>query len=463
MPTRTTSPVTVVHTTLAPAPAGPYAQAAGRGEVLALAGQLGTDPDTRAFAEGAGTQTRQALANLAAVLDAAGASFTDVIRVGVYLADWADFAAINAAYAEALGGHRPARTTVGVNLPPGALVEIDALAVRPAAPGTAPGARGDDAAVGRWAAFAAGPGGGNPAGVVLEATGMDDAAMQDLAARIGYSETVFVQPDPDRDTSGRAAYQVRYFSPQREVSFCGHATIAAAVALADRSGPGDLLFDTLAGAVPVTTARTPEGTVTATLTSVAPEVGPLSEADLAALLAAVRWEAGDLDPALPPRVVFAGARHPVIAAATRDRLADLDYDTEALTALMAARGWDTIDLIWRETDTLVHARNPFPVGGIYEDPATGAAAAATGAYLHMLGHLPGGTRVTILQGFDMGCPSRILVDLPEHAGAGIAVTGTAHPMPEATGPAATAAGGRAREDAPATRAAREHAAAGDRG
>jgi PhzF family phenazine biosynthesis protein len=80
----------------------------------------------------------------------------------------------------------------------------------------------------RYAAFAAGPSGGNPAGIVLDATGLDETAMLGIAAEVGYSETAFLFP-----RSGRT-FGVRYFSPKMEVSFCGHATVAAAVALSGR-------------------------------------------------------------------------------------------------------------------------------------------------------------------------------------------------------------------------------------
>ncbi|MFD5477145.1 PhzF family phenazine biosynthesis protein [Streptomyces hawaiiensis] len=271
----------------------------------------------------------------------------------------------------------------------------------------------------RYVAFSTDPKGGNPAGVVLDASGADDAAMLATAAEVGYSETAFVVEACD------GSLNVRYFSPLAEVPFCGHATIATAVAHAERHGTGRLLLRTAAGLVTVTTDRAADGTVVATLVSVAPRTAPLEEADLAELLAILGWSAGDLDPELPPRVAFAGAWHPVIATASRERLADLDYDMAALTALMARRDWTTIDLIRRESPTVFHARNPFPPGGVTEDPATGAAAAAFGGYLRELGLVRPPATLTIHQGVDMGRPSVITVSVPEGAGTGIGVTGTA--------------------------------------
>ncbi len=263
----------------------------------------------------------------------------------------------------------------------------------------------------RYAAFSDDPEGGNPAGVVLDAAGLDDAAMLAIAAEVGYSETAFVT----QGQSGRR--RVRYFSPLAEVPFCGHATVATAVAL----GPGEHVFVTNAGEVPVTVAAG-----RATLTSVATRVGELAGDDLAALLGTLGWSADDLDPALPPRVAYAGAYHPVIAANSRQRLARLDYDVPALKALMEARGWTTIQLIFRTGPDGFDVRNPFPVGGVYEDPATGAAAAALGGYLRELGLVTHET-LHLRQGDDLGRPSRITVELPAGA-AGVRVSGQAVPI-----------------------------------
>ncbi|MEV0154274.1 PhzF family phenazine biosynthesis isomerase [Micromonospora sp. NPDC050686] len=271
----------------------------------------------------------------------------------------------------------------------------------------------------RYAAFSADPAGGNPAGVVLDATGIGEAEMQRVAADVGYSETAFLVP-------GRHShFTVRYFSPKAEVPFCGHATIASAVAHAERHGPGVLLLNTRAGLVEVSTTVLADGTVTATLISVEPRTRPIADGDLAALLDALCWVRDDLDGALPPRVAFAGAWHPVVAAASRQRLADLDYDMPALASLMAQHDWTTINLVHRESPLVFHARNPFPPGGVVEDAATGAAAAALGGYLREMRLVRPPATVTVRQGQDMGRPSRLTIRIPAQAGTGIAVTGTA--------------------------------------
>ena len=157
----------------------------------------------------------------------------------------------------------------------------------------------------RYAAFTDTPSGGNPAGVVLDASGLDDAAMQAIAADVGYSETAFVTGGEGTDLD------VRYFSPLAEVPFCGHATIATGVAWGDRHGPGVLRLSTPAGLVEVDVA---DGV--ATLTSVAPQQRASSTTPTSTSCSrALRWARADLDAALPPRVAYAGAHHPVLAAA----------------------------------------------------------------------------------------------------------------------------------------------------
>jgi PhzF family phenazine biosynthesis protein len=220
---------------------------------------------------------------------------------------------------------------------------------------------------------------------------------------------------------------VRYYSPLAEVPFCGHATIAAAVAHAERHGPGRLVLHTRSGRVAVDTAAD-GGLIVATLVSVAPRVEDVTDADLAEALGALGWTAEDLDPALPARVAFAGASHLVLAAATRTRLARLDYDFDRLGALMAERDWTTVQLVHRTGPATFDARNPFPPGGVYEDPATGAAAAAFGAYLAEVGAVEPPVRITITQGVDMGRPSTLAVDVPAQRGEGVRVSGSAVPI-----------------------------------
>jgi reactive intermediate/imine deaminase len=127
------SPLEAIETAQAPAPVGPYNQAVRAGNLLFCSGQIALDPASGSLVgEGdVARETRQVLANLAAVLDAAGARPSQVVRTTVFLADLADFATVNGLYAEVFGaGVSPARACVQVAaLPKGARVEIDAIAV----------------------------------------------------------------------------------------------------------------------------------------------------------------------------------------------------------------------------------------------------------------------------------------------------------------------------------------------
>ena len=272
----------------------------------------------------------------------------------------------------------------------------------------------------RYAAFTTSPAGGNPAGVVLDATGLDDADQQKIAADVGYSETAFV-------TAAEVGHQVRYFSPLAEVAFCGHATIAAAVALAERSGHGQLLFHTQAGEIPVTTTLGDDGITRASLTSVPTSSREATPEETAETLVALGWSTADLDSRHVPHVAFAGNHHLVLVLESRQRLASLNYDFDRLATLMTRFGWTTVQLVWPESDTVWHSRNPFPIGGVVEDPATGAAAAAFGGYLLATGQVSGPTRLTIHQGEDMGRPSVLTVDL-DPADPRVTVSGAATPI-----------------------------------
>jgi len=271
----------------------------------------------------------------------------------------------------------------------------------------------------RYSAFPEDGTGGNPAGVVLGAASLSEPQMRAIAEAIGYSETAFLSPTSESDP---ARLRVRYFSPRAEVDFCGHATVASAVAIAERYGAGVLTLETNVGIVPVSTRH--DGVeVTATLTSPAtwtcPAGDPAGEA-----LGALQLVAHDLDPTYPVHVAFAGNKHLVVGVRDRQVLDALDYDYDALEDLMAREGWTTVHVFWAENRRRFHARNAFPPGGVREDPATGAAAAAFGGYLRQLELVDVPSRIVVLQGRQMGAPSRLVVDLRPGSDT-VDVTGTA--------------------------------------
>ena len=281
----------------------------------------------------------------------------------------------------------------------------------------------------RYAAFTTVPEGGNPAGVVLDAAGVErPTTCSPPPPRSGYSETAFLLPTRSPVRPRRALLQPAGGGP-----FCGHATIAAAVAYADRHGAGQLDLRTRSGPVTVVTSVGGDGRTTATLTSVPPTTATI--------------EPRDVDrPAHRPAVVTGRPRPgaarcapPSPVPGTRwwpPRRAS-GWPTWPTTSRRSAgswraRDWTTVQLVWRESAAVFHARDPFPPGGVVEDPATGAAAAALGGYLREL-DLVAACRptVTIHQGDDLGRPvAAHRRASPPAPGTGIDVTGTAvrHPV-----------------------------------
>ncbi len=285
----------------------------------------------------------------------------------------------------------------------------------------------------RLAAFTTDPAGGNPAGVWIGEALPAASEMQRIAAEVGYSETAFLAPDG----SGIAGcYRVRYFSPLAEVPFCGHATIASGVALSERGlagaparpgGPGEIVLATNGGPVALRVERDDDGVVRATLTSVATWVREPDPELLARALDLLGWRPDELDPGLPPALGFAGAVHLILVARELGRLERLDYPFEGLKAMMLEHDLTTLQLAWRAGPDRFHARDPFPVGGVVEDPATGAAAAAFGGYLRARRAIVAPASFEIAQGIEMGRPSRLTVSIVPGED-GVRVSGTAVPI-----------------------------------
>ena len=121
----------IIHTEHAPAAIGPYSQAVRAGQTVYLSGQIPLIPETGALLEGGiELQARRVFDNMRAVCDAAGGSLSDIVRLGIYLTDLADFATVNAVMTEYFQAPYPARSTIQVSaLPRGAQVEVDAVLV----------------------------------------------------------------------------------------------------------------------------------------------------------------------------------------------------------------------------------------------------------------------------------------------------------------------------------------------
>jgi PhzF family phenazine biosynthesis protein len=266
------------------------------------------------------------------------------------------------------------------------------------------------------AAFSDGENGGNPAGVMITDTHPDAVEMQRIAAEVGYSETAFAMP-VDK------AWRVRYFSPESEVPFCGHATIALGAALALEQGDG--VFPLILNEAEITVEGRQNGkTISAELQSPPTHSSPVTAELLAEVLNLFGYSNDDLDPEIPPARAHGGADHLVIGLNTREALSRMKYDLDAGRRLMNREGFVTILFAYAETPQLFHTRNPFASGGVYEDPATGAATAAFSGYLRDI-NWPHQGAIDIVQGEDMGMRSRLKAKIPPESGSSIQVSGTA--------------------------------------
>ena len=266
----------------------------------------------------------------------------------------------------------------------------------------------------RLAAFSQNGQGGNPAGVAFYDEMPSAEEMMAIAKEVGYSETAFLAKQAD-------GWRVRYFAPELEVPFCGHATIALGAALGERFGEGTYKLILNDSTISVRASKTDLG-MASTLQSPATwsEEAPTDFVD--SVLAGFHMDRSQLDPNFPIRHAGAGAKHLILFVKDRATLANMKYDFDPVRALMMQEGLITISLLWQESDSVIHSRNPFAAGGVYEDPATGAAAAALAGYLRDIGWKDSKT-FTILQGEDMGVPSRLTVSFTEKTGESISVSG----------------------------------------
>jgi len=269
------------------------------------------------------------------------------------------------------------------------------------------------------AAFSDGAVGGNPAGVWIGEALPPPAEMQRIAADVGFSETAFAAPEG-------SGWRVRYFSPESEVPFCGHATIALGAALAQREGDGVFALS-LAHAQITVEGRRDGALVEAALQSPPTRSGPLPDALLDRLLTLFGIAPADLDPRIPPALIHGGADHAVLALRSRTTLAAMHYALDAGRTLMLEAGLVTVVLVVVESDQRLHTRNAFASGGVLEDPATGAATAALAGYLRDLGW-PHGGAIDVVQGEDMGMRSRLRAEIGPVPGSSIRVSGTARWM-----------------------------------
>jgi PhzF family phenazine biosynthesis protein len=194
---------------------------------------------------------------------------------------------------------------------------------------------------------------------------------------------------------------------------------------------GDRSFELHLNDAAITVSGRRDGkTIAAALQSPPTRSAPIDPSLRDALLDLFGYATGDLEPRIPPARIHGGADHVVLALRSREALARMTYDFEPGRALMEKAGLVTIALVTMEAAQLFHVRNAFAAGGVVEDPATGAAAAAFAGYLRDIGW-PHGGAIDIVQGENMGLRSLIRAETGEAPGSSIQVSGTARFMDDA--------------------------------
>jgi PhzF family phenazine biosynthesis protein len=277
----------------------------------------------------------------------------------------------------------------------------------------------------RIAAFAYNNAGGNPAGVVICEEMPEETEMLRIAKDVGYSETAFLHPICD-------GWRIRYFAPETEVPFCGHATIATGAELGKRFGEGTYALQLNEDKISVSVTKTGSDVFRSTLQSPDTWSKSAPEEYVRRLLDQFNFSMDDIDKRFPVRIASAGARHLIVVLREHAKLAKMVYAYEPVKELMREKDLTTIDLVFIESDQTIYARNLFPPGGVYEDPATGAAAAALAGYLRDI-QWQGKKRFEIFQGQEMGMPSRLLVEYTEVTGEGVKVIGETREILETDG------------------------------
>lgn len=260
---------------------------------------------------------------------------------------------------------------------------------------------------------------GNPAGVLICNKLPSVEAMQSIAKEINFSETVFSAREGNE-------FVTRYFSPQNEVPFCGHATIALGVALGEKFGHGKFQLKLTNGTISVTSSFR-DGISFATLESFETGHTVANDEELTGVLNLFDLSADHLDSSVPAATIFAGAKHLVICVRDELTLSQLEYDYQAGSEVMQHLNVMTVMFCWRMSDRHFKARNFCAGIGIYEDPATGAAAAAFAGLLRDRNILAPGELI-IDQGERMGRPCQIYVSFDSPSGSPVRVKGAVNRM-----------------------------------
>jgi PhzF family phenazine biosynthesis protein len=256
--------------------------------------------------------------------------------------------------------------------------------------------------------------GGNPAGVLFTDEMLSDEKMLDIASEVNYSETAFLVKQGD-------FFRIRYFSPETEIAFCGHATVASGSSLGEKFGLGkyDLILND--GQIQIEVSQK-DGKSFTSINSVPTHSKDIDENFVNSVLSAFKLNRTDLDEKYPVKIAFSGNNHLIVFVNDKQKLQEMEYDFEKTKELMEKEQIVTISILYTIGDDIYHSRNAFAYGGVYEDPATGSAAIALGEYLRNTGIKKEG-EIEILQGFDMKQPSQLFVSFTKEDKSSIKVSG----------------------------------------
>lgn len=267
----------------------------------------------------------------------------------------------------------------------------------------------------RVSAFAYKNIGGNPAGVLILDEILSEKQMLEIAKEVNYSETAFLLKQDN-------SFRIRYFSPETEISFCGHATIASGFILGQKFGLGiyDLVLNDDKIQIEVTKNN---NKIFTSINSVKTYTYDIEEDYINNIIDSFSFSKNDLNEKYPIKVSFSGINNLILFVKNKKTFQEMKYDFEKVKELMINKNIVTINILWEENENLFHSRNAFAYGGVYEDPATGSAAISLGEYLRSMGIKKSG-EIEILQGFDMKQPSQLFVSFEETLNSSIKVLGT---------------------------------------
>jgi len=263
--------------------------------------------------------------------------------------------------------------------------------------------------------------GGNPAGVYFSDEMLSDEEMLNIAKEVNYSETAFLVKQND-------SFRIRYFSPETEIAFCGHATIASGSSIGEKFGLGTYELILNDGKIQIEVSQK-NGESFTSISSMKTNSKDIDKCYINNIIEEFSFNKDDLNRDHPIKIAFSGNNHLIIFLKDKQKLQEMKYNFPKVKTLMEQENIVTISILWEENKNLYHSRNAFAYGGVIEDPATGSAAIALGEYLRDQGYKKSGD-IEILQGFDMGQPSQLFVSFTDIANSSIKVSGTSRVIKE---------------------------------